>query len=356
MTSRPEPWLGRIAAWSLLLYPASLLYALGWACLRLFRKGRPAKAGVPVLSVGNLSVGGTGKSLLVRALLKRAARKGRRPAVLLRGYGARSGPRPLRVRIRGRDTGEEASQACGDEAVEHALSGLGAVWVDADRLRAAKAAVAEGADCLVLDDGFQRRWQLGRDLDLLLVDYRDLQSKERLLPAGPFREPWSQAALADLILVSGAPKGLQGAALRAALPRAWRARNLFRLDRVATGLRSWPQGAALPLARLHAKRVLALSGLGRPQAFEDTLRALGALPQAWRFRDHHRFSLAELRRPPAQASMIITTAKDAVRLPAVWRPELPVCVLQVESRVSPAAPFWRRVDAALGRRAPISHP
>lgn len=354
MTARPEAWLGRGGLWSLVLVPASLLYALGWACLRLLRQGAPVRVAAPVLSVGNLSVGGTGKSLLVRALLKRAARKGRRPAVLLRGYGSRSGPRPLRVQAGA--SGPAAFHAAGDEAVEHAQARLGAVWVDPDRARGAQAALAAGADCLVLDDGFQRRWQLGRDLDMLLADFRDLQGKERLLPAGPFREPWSQVALADMVLLSGAPKGLQGAALRAALPLAWRGPELFRLDRVPKGLRRWPLGGVLPLARLRGARVLALSGLGRPQAFEDTLKALGARPMSWRFSDHHPYTLQDLERLPAQADMVVTTAKDAVRLPEQWQAGIPVCVLQVEAQISPAAPFWRRVDGALTGRAPKRHP
>jgi tetraacyldisaccharide 4'-kinase len=221
------------------------------------------------------------------------------------------------------------------------------VWIGPDRAAAASEAVAQGANCLVLDDGFQRRWQLARNLDLLLVDFGQVQAGEALLPAGPFREPWSQAALADAVLVSGAPKGMDAKALRAALPGAWTQGAVFRLDRRPTGLQTWPGGGRLPLALLRKAPVLALSGLGQPRHFEDTLRDLGAQVRPWRFPDHHRFSLAELQAPPGDAGLVVTTVKDAVRLPASWKPRARVCVLQAEALVTPAAPFWRLVDAAL---------
>jgi tetraacyldisaccharide 4'-kinase len=330
----------------------SLLYGLAWACLRLLRQRRPAYAGVPVLSVGNLSVGGTGKSPLVRLLVEHALLKGRTPAILLRGYGVAPGPRPLRVAPE--PSGMGPTQA-GDEALEHARSCACAVWVDADRVRSARAARTQGADCLVLDDGFQRRWGLHRDLDLLLADFEELQAGERLLPAGPWREPWSQAALADAVLVSGAPAALKGPALRESLPKEWRGSPVFRLDRLARKLESWPQGHTLPMSGLRGRRVLALSGLGRPEGFEALLGGLGARVEPWRFGDHHPFSLAELQNPPAPADCIVTTAKDAVRLPAGWKPKLPVRILSVKAEVSPAAPFWRLVDAVFAK-APLERP
>src|ERR1700722_2542428 len=164
--SRPtEPWRRHGLFWTPFLSVLSALYRLGWACARLFQPPRPWQAGIPVLSVGNLSVGGTGKSVLVRALAERALRRKKKPAILLRGYGAAPGPRPLLV-SEGKGPRANAREA-GDEAVEHAQDCACAVWVDADRVRAARAARKRGVDCLVLDDGFQRRRHVGRDLDLL---------------------------------------------------------------------------------------------------------------------------------------------------------------------------------------------
>ncbi|HTB23411.1 MAG TPA: tetraacyldisaccharide 4'-kinase [bacterium] len=339
--SRTEVWNRKGALWTPFLALLANFYVLGWAFMRLFRPNKPWSAAVPVLSVGNLSVGGTGKSLLVRALVERAAGKKMRPAILLRGYRAEPGPRPLLVL-----PGMDARQG-GDEALEHVRACGCAVWLDPDRVRSARAAQTQGSGCLVLDDGFQRRWTLRRDLDLLLVDFDELRFDEQLLPAGPWREPWSQAEQADAVLVSGAPKGLKGAALRTALPPDWRKKPVFRLDRAPLGLESWPDGKKRPLAFLRRKEVLALSGLGRPGNFEGLLQGLGARATGWRFPDHHPFSVAELERPPAAAAMIVTTAKDAVRLPLDWKPALPVYILRVKAEVDPAPLFWRMVDAAL---------
>ena len=337
-----ERWRRRGPLWLLLLKPLSWLYRLGWA---LRPKGRPVDLGLPVLSVGNLSVGGTGKSPVVRLLAARAKARGLRPAVLLRGYGADAGPRPLAVSLgRGGLVGVGAS---GDEAQEHASLAGAQVWIDPDRVAAGRAAQAAGAGCLILDDGFQRRGRLARGLDLLLADWNDLRLGEHLLPAGPWREPWSQAAQAQALLLSNAPPGPGPAQLRAALPAAWQGLPLFRLRRLPSGLRAWPSGRRLPLSQLRRRTVLALSGLGRPQSFEDSLLALGARPIPWRFRDHHRFSLAELERPPEDAEAVVTTAKDAARIPLGWIPRRPLWILETRARVTPEAPFWALVDRAL---------
>jgi tetraacyldisaccharide 4'-kinase len=336
-----ERWRQRGPLWLLVLKPLSWLYFLGWQ-LRL--KGSPQDLGLPVLSVGNLSVGGTGKSPVVRLLAARAKVRGLKPAILLRGYGSKPGPRPLAVSL-----GKQALVgvlASGDEAQEHAASAGAQVWIGPDRVAAGRAAQAAGADCLILDDGFQRRGQLARGLDLLLADWHDLRLGGHLLPAGPWREPWSQAAQAGALLLSNAPPELAPAQLRAALPKAWQGLPLFRLQRLPSGLRAWPSGRRLALSRLRQRTVLALSGLGRPQSFEDSLLALGARPIPWRFADHHRFSLAELERPPQDAECVVTTAKDATRLPQGWKPGRPLWILETRARVTPEGPFWALVDRA----------
>lgn len=341
----------RLAAW---LRPLAWLYGLGWRLLRLFKPARPWRAPVPVLSVGNLSVGGTGKSPLVRALAAQALKAGRRPAILLRGYRSAPGPRPLPVSM-GRGALTDAVSS-GDEAQEHALQAGASVWVDPDRRNSARAAVEAGAELLILDDGFQRRHQVARDLDLLLADWGQLMAGERLLPAGPWREPWSQAAAADAILISGAPKGMALKALASALPAAWAGKPLFRLDLRPLGLQAWPTGRSLRLGSLKGKRVAALSGLGNPSRFEASLAAMGAKVLPWRFPDHHPFSPEQLAHPPAGAELIVSTRKDAQRLPAASPFVLPCAVLLVQAQVSPAAPFnalIRRV--MLARRARGRH-
>jgi tetraacyldisaccharide 4'-kinase len=327
------------------LRPLGWLYRLGWALARLMHHGRPWRAGIPVLSVGNLSVGGTGKSPLVQALAKRL--RSRRPAVLLRGYRAARGPRPLRVSA-GRGPLVPASQS-GDEAREHALRSGVAVWIGADRRRAAEAAQRSGAGVLILDDGFQRRWQLARDLDLLLADWHELQAGECLLPCGPWREPWSQAMLADAVVVSGAPAGLDAAALARRLPAPWNRQPVFRLDLKPVGLWDTAAGRPLPLARLRKRKIAALSGLGRPARFEATLRGLGADIKPWRFPDHHAFKELELMRVPSGVEAVVCTRKDAQRLPEGFKAPWPLWVLEVEAQVAPAAPFEALLRRALGR-------
>lgn len=325
------------------LRPLSWAYGLGWWLLQRLRYAQPWRAPVPVISVGNLSVGGTGKSPLVRLLAKKL--KARKPAILLRGYGAEPGARPLQAGDGRRALVPVA--ASGDEAQEHAQAAVAAVWVDASRRRSGEAALAAGAKALLLDDGFQRRWQLARDLDLLLADWSQLQAGEVLLPAGPWREPWSQAAQADAFLVSGAPAGLSAAAIAAALPEAWQGKPLFRLDVQASGLSLWPSGKRAALGRLKGKRIAALSGLGRPQRFEASLAALGATVLPWRFADHHPFTLDELAQPPAGAQAVVCTRKDAMRLPAGAAFAVPCYVLEAEARVSPAPAFHALLKKAL---------
>jgi tetraacyldisaccharide 4'-kinase len=328
---------------ALLLRPLSWAYGLGWWLLQRLRGGRPWRAPVPVISVGNLSVGGTGKSPLVRYVAKRL--KALRPAILLRGYGAAAGPRPLRA-----GDGRKALApvtATGDEAQEHAQAGLAQVWVDADRRRSADAALKAGAKALIFDDGFQRRWQIARDLDLLLADWTQIQAGDALLPSGPWREPWSQVQAADAILLSGAPHSTGAAALAKALPSAWAGKPVFRLDMAPSAYFAWPSGRRAPLHQLRGKRVAALSGLGRPQRFEESLMALGAQVLPWRFADHHPFSLAELAQVPSGAEAIVCTRKCALRLPAGAKFDVPAYVLEAEARVSPAPAFDALLKKAL---------
>jgi tetraacyldisaccharide 4'-kinase len=337
----PERWRqGGPLIWALL--PLSWVYRLLWQLTGSWRSRRPAVAvaGLKVLSVGNLSVGGTGKSALVRALAQASLKRRKRTAVLLRGYGAQSGARPLWV-SKGRGPLVETA-ASGDEAQEHArLKGLG-VLIDADRLRGALAAREAGYQVLILDDGFQRRWQLKRDADLLLATGPELALGERLLPAGPWREPWDQAQGATALLLQEAPKD-------GVLPEAWAGLPLIKVGYQPQRLWRWSVGALRkgpPLSRLRKAKVLALSGLGQPQRFEASLQSLGAQAIPARFVDHHPFSLAELEALDLrEAVAICTTMKDAQRLPQDWKPRLPVWILEVALESQP-----RSALAALFRR------
>jgi tetraacyldisaccharide 4'-kinase len=339
----PERWR-QPGPWALVLTPLSWAYALLAGLLRAWHGLREPQAveGLRILSVGNLSVGGTGKSALVRALAQAALKRRQRTVVLLRGHGALAGSRPLWV-SRGEGALVDAGHS-GDEAQEHArVAGLG-VLIDADRLRGAREARAQGYQVLILDDGFQRRWQLRRDADLLMASWPEIERGERLLPAGPWREPWKGARGARALLLQEAPLAPQ-------LPAPWDGLPLLKVGYQPQRLWAWKAGSLRPgppLRRLKALKVLALSGLGQPQRFEASLTGAGADISPARFPDHHPYSLDDLGALPLSgSSAICTTLKDAMRLPSDWRPALPVWALESELKSQPAAALPRLFSGLL---------
>jgi len=269
---------------------------------------RSCRAGVPVVSVGNITAGGTGKTPFVAWLAALLGRRGLRPAVLSRGYGAGGGG--------GLD--DE------NELLRRLVPGVPVV-VEPDRVRGAERAVREhSADVLVLDDGFQHR-RLARDLDIVLVDALRPFGGGRLLPLGLLREPPSGLARAHVIVLTrcdlASPARLEE--LRRELaghaPRAEVATARHR----PVGLRPVgpPQGAEAPrLGELAGGVWGAFCGLGNPEAFRLTLRRLGAdIVQFTAFPDHHHYRPAELARLMGAAAEagcrgLLTTEKDAVKL------------------------------------------
>jgi tetraacyldisaccharide 4'-kinase len=307
-----EIWLNLIAArglaW-LCLLPLSLLYGAGSLFLR---RSRPrVVAGLRVISVGNLSLGGSGKTPLVLAIAKRLQARRWKVGVLTRGYGA---DEPLLLR--------------------KALPGL-TVAVGADRLGLAQEARAKGCDAVILDDGFQRRHQLARDLDLLLLDWSRRPLEQYCLPAGRLREPLFTAREADAVIVTHAPEGWNAQALKAGLPAAYQGLRVFRGDHSPLRLRALSKKAWRPLSWLAGKSVSALSGIGQPLAFEEQLRSLGAGVIPKRFSDHHAYQAADLK---GLKGLVVCTEKDAVKLEAL-NPSLEIYVLEMSLRVSPKAEF-----------------
>jgi tetraacyldisaccharide 4'-kinase len=295
----PAPWLSTAAA----------LFGAGVA-LRglLYDHGllTPARVeGLRVLSVGNLTVGGTGKTPAVAWLAAALAARGARVAVLSRGYGRRE-RRALRV-----EPAHSAAEV-GDEPLllARALPGV-PVYVGPDRVQLAHRARAEGADWALLDDGFQHR-RLARDVDLVVVDAASPFGNGLLLPAGPLREPVSAARRATAVW-------LRCDRADAPVPAPWAHLPVIRAAHLPGAVLD-PAGARHPLAVLAGRRVLAFAGLARPRGFFASLSALGAeVVQARAFADHHAYSREELKRLAGEASRLgaqcITTAKDAVRLP-----------------------------------------
>lgn len=263
---------------------------------RMTRSG--ADAGIPVICIGNPTAGGAGKTPTAIHIARRLAAKGRRPAILTRGYGGKA-VGPVQV-----DPQLHLSGEVGDEPL--LLARAAPTYVARDRVLGARAAAMDGADILVMDDGFQNP-ALHKDLSILVIDGAVGTGNGLCLPAGPLRAPLApQLERAQAMLVIG-----EGAAGERAANRAYAAGLKVLRGRLA------PE--AQVLSRLIGRRVLAYAGIGRPSKFFETLRGLGvtvSLPRS--FPDHHVFTpsqAVELRLTAEREGLImVTTEKDAARL------------------------------------------
>jgi tetraacyldisaccharide 4'-kinase len=304
------------------------------------------KLPVPVISVGNLTVGGTGKTPTVILLANLLRRQGRRPAVLSRGYGGKTRG-PVSVVSDGERVLREWPEA-GDEPVLIARAAPGVpVLTGPQRRLTGRAAVERfGADCLILDDAFQHR-ALCRDLEIVLLDAARPLGNGFLLPRGPLREPPAALGRADLLLRTGGEDAtLTPLPASAAIPSF---RGLHRPQCLVEA----GTGATLPLAALRGVRVAAFAGIGRPEAFRRSLSDLGAKVVAFRaFADHHPYAASDtetLRRLARKvgADRLVTTEKDAVRLAAfpAFLPEL--LLLRIGMEICPAEPFRELIFSRL---------
>jgi len=319
-----------------------------------------ARAGAPVVSVGNLAVGGAGKTPAAMAVARRLLARGRRVALLSRGYGALR--RDARIVSDGERVLLDAAEA-GDEPVLVArrLPGV-RVLCGPSRAELARTAVeALGADALLLDDGFQHRG-LARDLDVVVLDGADAFGNGRLLPAGPNREPRSALRRAGLVWLSrvdqAEPPALEG--LRA-LARAATGRAPVESRHAVVDVLDGTLQRRFGVEALRGKRALLLAGVARPSGFRRTLASLGAEVPAERIvPDHHRFEAGELEATLraadlARCEVVATTEKDAVRLPPEAARDPRMRVVRIEAEVVAGAEVLEAaLDAALAGYAPPS--
>ena len=339
------------------LYDAGLEVYLGSERLGLRRRDWLP---VPVVSIGNLSVGGTGKTPMAQFLCRRLQISGKRVAILSRGHGGES--QAVRVVSDGGDALLSADQS-GDEPhlLARTLPGV-PVLVGKDRRRSGREALRRfGLDALILDDGFQF-WQLGRDLDIVLLDARRPFGNGFPLPRGLLREPKRHLRRAGIVVATRAG-GLMPAereALTAQVSALAPDAPFFFADHCAAGL--VPAADLLapiqPLAGLRGRRVYAASAIAQPQSFVETLtREVGAEVvghQEWA--DHHKISMADARAVLAAAARagaeaLVMTEKDAVKWPHTGGAgEMPVYALRVEMAVEDGAGFMEQVLGRAGFR------
>jgi len=335
-TEVPRWWRGEVdgAPWRLMgvaLAPAEALYRLGIGARNaLYTSGlrRPHRVGAAVVSVGNLAVGGTGKTPIARWMAEQLEARGARVAILHGGYAP-------------------------DEPALHRAWRPGSLVIAMrDRVAAAQLAVQQGATALVLDDGFQHR-RLHRDLDLVLVAAETWTARDRLLPRGQWREPRTALARANAVVVTR-KTATQAAAHRVALeasalaPDAVVARVYLR----PCGWRAW--GASQGTGPVGG--VVAVCGVADPEQFFANARQAGAdIADRLVFGDHHAYTRGDLERIIAVADgrPVVTTAKDAVKLSGL-APELELWVLEQDVVVEEGGDaLSTALDALLDRRSAL---
>jgi len=311
-----------------LLAPIAWIYGNVASLRRTYWARRATGLDRPVLSVGNITCGGTGKTPVVEMLVKDLLRLGRHPAVLSRGYGAATA------------AGGAHKSAVNDEYLVLAANVPGLLHLQgADRVARGRDAIGQGADVLVLDDGFQHV-RLRRDLDFVLIDALQPFSHGRVLPSGLLREPLEALAQADLFGITRSDQVEARTLSTLSSYLRSRFRGIPQVELVASPI-EWATlggGAALPEA-LTGRTALAFCGIGNPESFRRQLESLRVTLRAFvGFRDHHRYTAADIRGLLERAlelgvDEVVMTQKDAVKMPitgptASWR------FLRIEARVA----------------------
>lgn len=297
----------RPGLWSYLLSPLAAIYS--WVGARRLEKGTPLRLSVPVICVGNVNLGGTGKTPTVIALVQTLSEMGVKAHVVTRGYGGKlQGPVQVNERAHSADD-------VGDEPL--LLAAFAPVWVSKDRATGGQAAVDAGADIIILDDGLQNP-ALVKDFTVLVVDAVAKFGNGKVFPSGPLRETVSTGLKRCNMVMAIGPETARAGMEFGSVPVIG-----AELKALATGM-DW-QG----------QRVLAFAGIGRPEKFFETLDAQGAeIVGTQALDDHERLSDSLLVRLEYQANkmgaQLVTTEKDAARLPTDWRTKVLTLPVRLE--------------------------
>lgn len=321
------------------LYPFSLLFRLAVTLRNLLydlKILRRIKLHVPVISIGNITIGGTGKTPAVEYFVRWLLTQNLRPAIITRGYGRQTS---------GTEVVADGMQLCssvtasGDEAMQLARR-LKEVVIIADDRKARGAYFANKhfeLDVIVIDDGFQHR-RLHRDFDIVLIDAPSFFTNRWLLPAGPFREPFSSLRRANAVILTNLDKAESGEVdTLKALCRQHSSSILLTAILRPLFFENVVSGEMLPLSALQGKKIFAVCGIARPLRFVEGLQKLGPIvigQQA--FPDHHAFTPREIaalvaRAVEVEAAALVITEKDATKwTEQVRNPALPILFLRVE--------------------------
>jgi tetraacyldisaccharide 4'-kinase len=308
----------RITPFHLLLWPVSLLFGLLAAIRRtLYRRGalRSFKLPVPVVIIGNISVGGTGKTPCTLWLAQQLLDAGWHPAIISRGYSkARQRQTNSPRAVAAADSPDEV----GDEPLLMTQRGLCPVWIGRDRVAAARGLLQAYPECDVIlsDDGLQH-YRLQRDVEIVLVDGLRRFGNGLLLPAGPLREPVSRLASVDAVVSNGGKAAAGEYAMQLGGAQFYKL-----LD----------PAASLPASAFAGRNVHAIAGIGHPQRFFTYLEQLGVSAQTHAFPDHHCYSPSDIAYRDADA--VLMTEKDAVKCAAFATEKC--WVLRVDAQIAPA--------------------
>jgi tetraacyldisaccharide 4'-kinase len=349
-----------------ILYVLSQIYLLiVQARLAIYRNRiyRPRTLGCLVISVGNLTVGGTGKTPVVEMLAKALHAGGRKVAILSRGY--KSVPRPFLLRLWDKIFKKKAvfaprivsdgnallldSRIAGDEPfmLANNLRGV-VVLVDRDRVMAGHYAVEHfGVDTVLLDDGYQYV-RMKHGIEIALIDRQTPFGNEYLLPRGTLREPPGNLRRATHLFITKCTAGEDNSELITRIRKYNRTADIIECTHHPQHLRNLVTGEILPLEFLQGLEVGSICGIAAPESFESGLRKLGAeVALSKTYTDHHRYTTKEIenfirRCAKRDLPAIITTEKDAVRIPRILDPEVPIYYLRVEIEILAGQESWQR--------------
>lgn len=328
-------WYGDGTGYWLLL-PLSAIYWLAIALRRFAYRARlrtTERLDVPVIVIGNLTAGGTGKTPATLWLARALRERGFTPGIVSRGYGGSKSSSPMRV------DGASDPAVVGDEPVLLARRSACAVAVDRDRVRAARMLIDDGADLVIADDGLQHL-RLGRDYEICVVDGQRWLGNRLLLPAGPLREPAARLQQVDQVLVNGAAREPG---------RTAKEQNAIRFDLVARDVTRLNGSLARPIERFAGTTVHAVAAIGNPLRFFDMLRTHGMQVIEHVYPDHAAVSVSELSF--SDDFDILMTEKDAVKIGQRVSDRFWYVPVDVAMEAALAGPWLEQIESRMRERA-----